>query len=93
LSPILDREAFEKGESLKQRIDQIKRARFGIYDLSTPEKTDTFLEIGAALAMGKEMILIHKKDFSIPEAMKSLNRVEYEDASDLTEKLRKKIYG
>jgi len=25
--------------------------------------------------------------------MKSLNRVEYEDASDLTEKLRKKIYG
>jgi hypothetical protein len=93
LSPILDREASEKGEPLQQRIDQIKRARFGIYDLSTPEKTDTFLEVGAALAMRKETILIHKKDFPLPETMRSLNRVEYEDVSDLTEKLRKKVYG
>jgi hypothetical protein len=91
LNPIPDREASEKGESLRQRIDQIKRAKFGIYDLSTPEKTDTFLEIGAALAMGKETILIHKKDFPLPETMKSLNRVDYENASDLTEKLRKKV--
>ncbi len=88
LSPISDREARKK-ESLQQRIDQIKRARFGIYDLSAPEKTETSFELGAALAMGKEMILICKKDVPLPEAMKQLNRIEYENLSDLTEKLRK----
>jgi len=93
LISILGMESSRKRESLHQRIDQIKRSKFGIYDLSTPEKTDTFLEMGAALAMGKEMIIIHKKDFPLPETMKSLNRVEYENASDLTEKLRKKVHG
>jgi nucleoside 2-deoxyribosyltransferase len=91
LSPLLDTEASEKGESLYQRIDQIKHAKFGIYDLSTSEKTDTYLEIGAALAMGKETIIIHKKGTPLPERMKLLNRIEYENVSDLTEKLRKKV--
>jgi nucleoside 2-deoxyribosyltransferase len=93
LSPTLDSEASEKQRSFQKRIDQIKRARFGIYDLATPEKTDTFLEMGAALALGKEVILIHKKDSPLSETMKLLNRVEYENASDLTEKLRKKVLG
>ena len=92
LSPIPDMEASRKKESFQQRIDQIKRARFGIYDLSAPEKTDTSFELGAALAMGKEVIIICKKDFPLPEAMKQLNRIEYESVSDLTEKLRKMVY-
>jgi hypothetical protein len=91
LTPILDREASEKGESLPQRINQIKRAKFGIYDLSTPEKTEPFLEIGAALGMGKEVVLIYRKGSALPETMKKLNRIEYENLSDLTEKLRKKV--
>jgi len=91
LSPIPEIEASEKGGSLRQRIDQIKRAKFGIYELSTPEKTNTLLEIGAALGMGKEVIIIYKKGSPLPETMKSLNRVEYENISDLTEKLRKKV--
>jgi len=37
------------------------------------------------------VILIHKKDFLLPETVKSLDRVEYENISDLTEKLRKKV--
>ena len=90
LSPLPDMEA-RKRESLQQRIDQIKRARFGIYDLSAPEKTDTYFELGAALAMGKEVIVICKKDFPLPEMMKQLNRIEYENVSDLTEKLRKMV--
>jgi hypothetical protein len=91
LSPILDRETSQKEESLRQRIDQIKRTKFGIYDLSSPEKTDTLIELGAALAMGKEAILIYKKGDSLPETLKSLNRIEYESVSDLKEKLRKKV--
>ena len=91
LSPILDIEASEKGESLQQRINQIKHTKFGIYDLSVPGNTDTYLELGIALGMGKEVILIHKKGSPLPETMKNLNRIEYENVSDLIEKLRKKV--
>ncbi len=93
LSPILDMETSRKGVPFHQRINQIKRSRFGIYDLSTPEKTDTLLELGAALGMGKEVIIIYKKGSPLPEMMKQLKRIEYEDVSDLTEKLRKKVNG
>jgi hypothetical protein len=93
LSPILDMETSRKGVSFHQRINQIKRSKFGIYDLSTPEKTDTLLELGAALGMGKEVIIIYKKGSPLPEMMKQLKRIEYEDVSDLTEKLRKKVNG
>jgi nucleoside 2-deoxyribosyltransferase len=92
LTPIPDMEDSRKRESLQQRIDQIKRARFGIYDLSAPEKTDTYLELGAALALGKEVIIIYKKGFSLPEMMKQLNRIEYENVSDLAEKLKKIVH-
>jgi len=93
LSPSLDIETSEKGGFLQQRIDQIKRAKFGIYDLSIPERTNTLLELGAALGMGKEAIIIHKKGFPLPESMRKLNRIEYENVSDLTEKLRKKVHS
>lgn len=92
LSPISGAETSQTGASFHQRIDQIRRAKFGIYDLSTPEKTDTLLELGAALGMSKETVLIHRKGASLPEMMKQLNRIEYEDVSDLTEKLKKKVH-
>ncbi|MGZ3538823.1 MAG: hypothetical protein ACXVAB_12420, partial [Thermodesulfobacteriota bacterium] len=91
LSPIPDREASRKREPLQQRIDQIKRAKFGIYDLSAPERTDTSFELGAALAMEKEVIVICKNDSPVPDTMKPLNRIEYESISDLIEKLRKAV--
>jgi len=93
LSPIVDLEASRKGESLHQRIDQIKRAKFGIYHLSDSENAETYLELGAAMGLGKEVILIYKKGFPIPGLAKHLNRIEYEDLSDLIEKLRKKIHA
>jgi hypothetical protein len=92
LSPIFGGEASQKGESLRQRIDQIKRAKFGIYDLSTSERTPTLLELGAALGMGKEAVIICKKGSSLPDILKQLNRIEYDNASDLTEKLKRKVH-
>jgi hypothetical protein len=92
LTPILATATSPKGESLHQRIDRIKGAKFGIYDLSTHERTITLLELGAALGMGKEVIIIHKKGFPLPELMKQLNRIEYENISDLTEKLKRKVH-
>ena len=93
LSPIFSHEASQKENSLHFRIQQIKRAKFGIYDLSTLEKTNTLLELGAALGMGKEIITIYRKGSPLPETIKPLNRIEYETVSDLTEKLRKKIHN
>lgn len=90
LSPTHGAGAIQKKESIYHRIDQIRRARLGIYDLSTPEKTEALLELGIALGLGKEVTLICKKGSPLPEAVKSLNRMEYENFSDLTEKLRKK---
>jgi hypothetical protein len=84
-------EASQKRESLYQRIDQIKRSKFGIYHLSTFHKIEPLLELGAALGIGKEIILIYKKGSFLPETMKRLNQIEYENMSDLTEKLRKKV--
>jgi hypothetical protein len=92
LSPICGVDTSQKGESLHQRIDQIKRATFGIYDLSAPEKTNTLLELGAALGMNKEAVIIYRKGSPLPEMMKQLNRIEYEDVSDLTEKLKRRVH-
>jgi hypothetical protein len=91
LTPIRGSEGAEKGESLHQRIDQIKRAQFGIYDLSDAGKIDPFLELGAAVALGKKIYIVCKKGSFLPEVTKSFDQIEYEDLSSLTEKLRKEI--
>jgi hypothetical protein len=90
LNPSFRPEANAPPSPLQQRLDQIKRAKFGIYDLSVPDRASSFLELGAALALGREMILICKKGSVIPEPVRHLDRIEYENPSDLTEKLRKK---
>jgi len=93
LNPTLGIEASRKEKSLHQQIDQIKRAKLGIYDLSTPERTKTLLELGAALGLGREAIIIYRKGFPLPDTMKPFNRIEYENVSDLTEKLRRKLHN
>ena len=92
LIPILGLEASQKGEPLHQRIDRIKGAQFGIYDLTALGSPPTLLELGAALGMGKEAIIIHKKGSPLPEWLKQLNRIEYESFSDLTDKLKRRIH-
>jgi hypothetical protein len=92
LSPLPGMEALRKEKFLLQRVDQIRRAKFGIYDLSNPERPDALLELGAALGLGKEAMIICRKGSPLPEALKPLNRIEYESVSDLTDKLRKKAH-
>jgi hypothetical protein len=91
LTPILGLEASQKGEPLHQRIDRIKGTTFGIYDLSALGSTPTLLELGAALGIGKEAIIIHKKGSPLPDWLKQLNRIEYENVSDLIDKLKRKV--
>jgi hypothetical protein len=90
LTPILGLEASQKGEPLHQRVDRIRSTKFGIYDLSSLGSTPTLLELGIALGIGKEAIIIHRKGSPLPEWLKQLNRIEYENVSDLTDKLKRK---
>jgi len=90
LNPVCGFEATQKGEPFRHRIDQIREARFGIYDLSIPEKDETLIELGVALGMGREVTIIYKKGSLLPEAIKHLSKIEYENLSDLIEKLRKR---
>jgi len=91
LTPIQGGDASTGRETLHQRIDRIRRAQFGIYDLSSTEKIGAFLELGAALALGKKVYLLCKKGAALPEAVKSLERMEYDDFSSLTDQLKKSI--
>ena len=92
MNPVPGTEASQKGKPLPQRIDQIKRAKLGIYDLSNPERPDSLLELGVALGLGKEAMILCRKGSSLPETLKQLNRIEYENGPDLTEKLKKKFH-
>jgi hypothetical protein len=42
--------------------------------------------------MNKEAVIIYRKGSPLPEMMKQLNRIEYEDVSDLTEKLKRRVH-
>ncbi len=91
LKPIRAHETDRRMAPLSERIDQIRRARFGIYDLSAPEKSDVLLELGIALGLGREAIVIHQKGCPVLEGIQSLDRVEYESLPDLIEKLKKRL--
>jgi len=41
--------------------------------------------------MGKQAILIHKKSSPLPEWLEQTNRIEYENVSDLIDKLKEKF--
>lgn len=91
LQPIHGSETIQKGDLINQRIEQIRRARLGIYPFISSEKGEVLIEIGIALGLGKEIILLHKKGTPFSGLLKQLNPVEYEHFSDLTEKLKRRI--
>jgi hypothetical protein len=91
LTPIQDSEVPREEESLNHRMDRIRRARFGIYGLTSPEREDVLFEIGIALGMGKKVMIIYKKGTQLPGMIGKLAVIEYETLSELTEKLRKEI--
>jgi len=83
-------EISRKGESLRERIEKIRRAKLGIFSFSAPEEADLFVELGIALGMGKEVWVIHRKGTLLPEALQSLDQIEYEDFPGLAEAIRKR---
>jgi hypothetical protein len=90
LKPLFGSEAAQKGEPFRHRVDQIREAKFGIYDLSAPAKSDSLIELGVALGMGRDVTIICKVGSPLPDAIKHLSKIEYENFSDLIKKLRKR---
>lgn len=78
-------------DSMRDRIERIKRARVGIYDLSDPENREVCFELGAALALGKTVIVTHQQGSVLPEALKSVASIEYKDVTSLSNALKKMI--
>ena len=91
LTPVCTLEARGKGLSLRERIEQIKRARFGIYDLSGADREEVLLELGAAIGLGKEVFLLLKKGSLLPSAVRDFHAIAYDGLTDLSERLKKKI--
>jgi hypothetical protein len=91
LTPVCTLEARGKGMSLRDRIEQIKRGRFGIYDVSGAAREEVLLELGAAIGLGKEVFLLHNKGSTLPAVVRDIHPVEYEGLADLSERLKKKI--
>jgi hypothetical protein len=91
LTPVQDSEVPREEESLNHRMDRIRRARFGIYDLSSPKGEEVLFEIGIALGMGKKVTIIYRKGTRLPGIVKKLAGIEYENLSDLTEKLKREL--
>jgi len=77
--------------SMEDRIEQVRRAKLGIYELSAPPASEALLELGIAVGIGKEVIIICKKSSFLPETIRKLPRIEYENFPELIEKLKKKI--
>lgn len=91
LTPLMGHEVSNRKESLQQRIDQIRRSKFGIYDI-TNLKIETFLEIGVALGLGKGVIITYRKGSLLPEMLRPFDPIDYQTLSELTEKLKNYLH-
>jgi len=76
-------------EDIQNRMEQIRQARFGIYEISS-SSVDSFLELGMALGMGREVLLIYPKGTPLPRSLQALPQVDYENLSELIGKLKRR---
>jgi hypothetical protein len=91
LSMVSTEQANSTSDSLGERIERIKRARVGIYDLSDPKNREVCIELGAALALGKTAIVTYQQGAALPEALKPVPSIEYKDTNSLSNALKKMV--
>jgi len=92
LTPYYADAELRQGHILMDKIlPKIRHTRFGIYDISNPKKANVFLELGAAIAMGKPYFILCEAGTDIPADLQGLDRIEYQSYSDLTDQLKVKI--
>lgn len=72
-------------------VPQIKNSVFGIYDISNPEAANVFLELGAAIVLGRPYVIICKAEVKIPANLDGLDSIRYQSLKHLKDELKKKI--
>ena len=71
---------------------QIEKSVFIVADL-TGERPNVYYEVGYAHRADKEVILVSKKDTAVHFDVAAINRIEYEDYTELSESLKKRVLG
>jgi predicted nucleotide-binding protein len=71
-------------------IHQIDSSIFGIYDISNPEALNVSLELGAAIALGRDYVIICESGTKIPSNLDGLDSIRYESYRQLRTELRRK---
>jgi len=86
-----DNEVKEGHIFINKILPKIRATRFGIYDLSNPDKANVFMELGAAIAMERRYFIICERGTKLPSDVLGLDRIEYEGYVDLTRQLKAKV--
>jgi len=71
-------------------IRQIEKAAFVVADL-TGERPNVYYEVGYAHRADKEVILVARKDSAVHFDVAAINRIDYEDYTELKEALEKRV--
>ena len=71
-------------------VNQIESSLFVIADL-TGERPNVYYEVGYAHRANKEVILLSKKGTSVHFDIAAINRIEYDDYTELKESLKKRV--
>jgi hypothetical protein len=92
LTPYYADNEVRQGHIFKDKIvPRIRSTRFGIYDLSNPDKANAFMELGAAIGMDKLYFIICERGTRLPSDVLGLDRIEYDSYVDLTRQLKAKV--
>lgn len=73
-------------------IRQIERSVFVVADL-TGERPNVYYEVGYAHRANKEVILMVQKDSAVHFDVAAINRIQYEDYTELSSALKKRVRG
>lgn len=71
-------------------VKEIETAAFVIADL-TGERPNVYYEVGWAHRAGKEVVLVAKKETAVHFDVASINRIEYNDYTELCDALTKRV--
>ena len=81
-----------EGQILLNKVrPTIAGSRFGIYDISNPERTNVFIELEGAIALDCSYYIVVRKVTVIPSDLQGPDRIEYQSFEDLGKQLRGEI--
>jgi hypothetical protein len=86
LTPVMAKDSIKSKAILCKMCQLIQESKFGLADVSYPTHNIPF-ELGLLLGLGKNCVILKKKDAPIPTDISGLEYVEYQNTRQLKEKL------